>query len=109
MYDGHGPLYVGHRNEYYARDWLFDIHPQNETQFRFQQSLFGVPLFGDWYRNFMAQRSQAERNQKTRALYGIEFGDVTYPFLAGVYGDNVNGSMVSGTFEFSKNIGRLYR
>lgn len=88
---------------------VFDIHPKSEGQFRFQQSLTGIPYFGEWYGNYMRNMSLQERNQNTRDLYGVDFSDSKYPWLSGLYSDNVSGSISSGMWQFSKNMSRLYR
>lgn len=88
---------------------IFDIHPKSEGQFRFQQSLTGIPVFGPWYGDYMRNMSLQERNQNTRDMYGLDFSDSKYPWLAGLYSDNVSGSISSGMWQFSKNMSRLYK
>lgn len=98
---GHSPQIYGGLWDYYT-----NIHPKTETQFRAQKFLAGgIPFYGAW----MQSRSQDERNYNTSELYGIKFSDIKYPWLSGLTSANESQVLGSATWQFSKNISRLYR
>lgn len=88
-------------------NYFTDIHPKTEGQYRNQQFFAG---WNPYYSNWMYARSQDERNNHTRKLYGLDWSDIQYPWLSGVTSGNEAKSLGSAaSWQFSKNISRLYR
>lgn len=94
-------------DEYSPTHWnyWFDTHPKTETQYNRQRFLAGIiPWYGEWMRS----SSETERNRHTRDVYGVGWSDIQYPWLSGVTSGNQYQTAGSGSWQFSKNIGRLY-
>lgn len=89
-----------------AWNYFTDIHPKTEGQYNDQKFFAGMfPYYGNW----MQSRSQDERNRHTREQYSLDWSDIRYPWLSGVTSGNTSNVYGSASWQFSKNLSRLYR
>lgn len=89
-----------------GKDYLFDIHPKTRGQYEYQKFVAGIiPQYG----SYMTGKSQTAKGSNTMQMYGIEFSDITYPWLSGLSGGNEYTTAGSAGWQFSKNVASLYK
>lgn len=84
------------------------IYP-NESEYASQSFWKGV---NPWYANWLESRSLDAQNRTVREYYNLDWNDITYPHLSSVSGGNTArsmGQLARSSWQFSKNLHRLYR
>lgn len=88
-------------------DSLWNIHP-SKGQWKLQQYWAGIDPTG-LYERYMVSRSKDEKSAKTLDYYSLDWSDITYPWLSDLSGGNTDKVYGSATWQFSRNLNRLYR
>lgn len=84
----------------------FSTHPKTASQFTNQYMLGAI---FEPYKAYMVAKSLDEKNKNTMDLYNLSFKDIKYPWLSGLNTNNASASLARSTWQFSRNMSRLYK